>query len=342
MPDNRLQAMHKWLASLAPSLGLQLDTLQPISGDASFRHYYRLEAGIKSLLVMDAPPPHEDCRPFVHVAGLLAQGGLVVPEIHAQNHEQGFLLISDLGRDNFLDAIRAGWPDDQLQQHYRGALRALVRLQQCRSDGLPLYTADRLEQELQLFTQWYLQVHHGHVPDAGVQDMLDQVFSTLAHHIAALPRVPVHRDYHSPNLIIGARAPDYIPGIIDFQDALLGPLTYDIASLAMDARTSWDESQQLDWAIRYWEYAREAQLPVPGDFASFHLDYEWTSLQRNLRILGVFARLSHRDGKHHYMEHIPRVLSYIRQVAGRYVQFHPLLRLLDQVENTPLATGYSF
>jgi aminoglycoside/choline kinase family phosphotransferase len=142
--------------------------------------------------------------------------------------------------------------------------------------------------------------------------------------------------------MLGAGAPDYIPGVIDFQDALSGPISYDIASLVMDARTTWDEPQQLDWAIRYWEYARQAGLPVPQDFARFHIDYEWMGLQRNLRILGVFARLSHRDGKHHYLEHMPRVQAYVRQVAGRYAVFHPLLRLLDQVEQISLTDGYSF
>jgi len=159
---------------------------------------------------------------------------------------------------------------------------------------------------------------------------------------AMQPRVLVHRDYHSPNLMLGPGGPDFEPGVIDFQDALHGPLSYDIASLVMDARTSWDEPQQLDWAIRYWEYARTAGLPVPADFAEFHRQYEWMSLQRNLRILGVFARLSHRDGKHHYLDHMPRVQRYVRQVAERYQVFHPLVRLLDTVEKVSFTDGYSF
>ncbi len=176
------------------------------------------------------------------------------------------------------------------------------------------------------------------VADAALAD----IFRLLAQRAAAQPRVLVHRDFHSPNLMLGPDEPDPAPGIIDFQDALDGPISYDIASLALDARTTWDEARQLDWAIRYWEYARAAGLPVPDDFARFHVDYEWMGLQRNLRILGVFARLSHRDGKHHYLDHMPRVQAYVRQVAGRYAVFRPLLRLLDQAERVPQADGYSF
>ncbi|MFA7475450.1 MAG: phosphotransferase, partial [Castellaniella sp.] len=224
----------------------------------------------------------------------------------------------------------------------RGALRALVALQRCPADGLSPYDEARLLEELAVFPHWFLRTHLGHTPDDTAEAALANIFDLLARRAAAQPRVLVHRDFHSPNLMLGADTPDSAPGIIDFQDALSGPISYDIASLAMDARTTWDEARQLDWAIRYWEYARAAGLPVPEDFASFHVDYEWMGLQRNLRILGVFARLSHRDGKHHYLDHIPRVLTYVRQVAGRYAVFHPLLRLLDQAGRVPRADGYSF
>lgn len=343
-PDARLAALRQWLESHAAAHGLRLDTLVPVSGDASFRRYFRIQAGGEPRIVMDAPPPQEDCRPFVDVARRLAAAGLRVPAILAQDLDQGFLLLSDLGRQTFHEAIKAGLvQDDALwQQHMRGALRALTRLQQCPADGLPAYDQARLRQELDLFPQWYLRTHLGHDPDADTQAMLDRVFDLLAGQAASQPRVFVHRDYHSPNLMVGTGAPDFAPGVIDFQDALLGPVSYDIASLVMDARTTWEEPQQLDWAIRYWEYARAAGLPVPDDFAQFHQQYEWMGLQRNLRILGVFARLSHRDGKHHYLDHMPRVQGYVRQVAGRYAAFRPLLRLLDQAEQVPLQDGYSF
>ncbi|MGB6007982.1 aminoglycoside phosphotransferase family protein [Castellaniella sp.] len=343
-PDARLAALRHWLESHAAAQGLQPDTLTPVSGDASFRRYFRIQAPGGARIVMDAPPPQENCGPFVDIAQRLAAAGLRVPAILAQDLDQGFLLLTDLGPQTFYEAIQAGQTRDDTawQQHMRGALRALTQLQQCPTDGLPVYDQARLRQELDLFPQWYLRTHLGHAPGADAQAALDRLFDLLAGQAAAQPRVFVHRDYHSPNLMMGPGAPDFPPGVIDFQDALLGPISYDIASLVMDARTTWDEPQQLDWAIRYWEYARAAQLPVPADFAQFHQQYEWMGLQRNLRILGVFARLSHRDGKHHYLDHMPRVQAYVRQVAGRYTVFHPLLRLLDQAEQVPLQNGYSF
>ncbi len=343
-PDLRLDSLRRWLDLHADRLGLVPDSLVPVSGDASFRRYFRLHAANGTVIAMDAPPPHEDCAPFVRIAGLLARGGLRVPEILAQDLDQGFLLLSDLGDRTFYEALRDGLDRDEtaLQRHYRGALRALVALQQCPADGLPPYDEARLLEELAVFPHWFLRTHLGHTPDDTAEAALANIFDLLARRAAAQPRVLVHRDFHSPNLMLGADTPDSAPGIIDFQDALSGPISYDIASLAMDARTTWDEARQLDWAIRYWEYARAAGLPVPEDFAGFHVDYEWMGLQRNLRILGVFARLSHRDGKHHYLDHIPRVLTYVRQVAGRYAVFHPLLRLLDQAGRVPRTDGYSF
>ncbi|MFT0533650.1 aminoglycoside phosphotransferase family protein [Castellaniella hirudinis] len=342
--DPRLKALHLWLGQQDPALGLRIDSLAPVSGDASFRRYFRLQASHGPVVVMDAPPPHEDCTPFIQVAARLAAGGLRVPGILAQDLSQGFLLLTDLGRQTFYQAIQAGATQDDAtwQQHMRGALRALVRLQHCNTDDLPVYDASRLLQELSLFPQWYLQAHLGHTPDADAQALLTRIFGLLAGQAAAQPQVFVHRDYHSPNLMIGPGAPDFTPGIIDFQDAVLGPISYDIASLVMDARTPWEESQQLDWAIRYWEYARTAGLPVPTDFSEFHTQYEWMGLQRNLRILGVFARLALRDAKPHYLDHIPRVRAYIDQVAGRYHALHPLLRLLEQAEGTVKQDGYSF
>ncbi|WP_417251739.1 aminoglycoside phosphotransferase family protein [Castellaniella sp.] len=342
--DPRLAALQHWLDTLATSFGLHPDTLTPVSGDASFRRYFRVQSDTGPRIVMDAPPPQEDCTPFIDIAQRLTRGGLQVPEIFAQEISLGFLLISDLGSQTFYEAIQNGATQDDTtwQQHMRGALRALVKMQGCPANGIPAYDAARLMQELQLFPQWYLQVHHQHTPNDATLNALAQIFELLAQQAADQPQVFVHRDYHSPNLMLGAGAPDYIPGIIDFQDAVCGPISYDIASLVMDARTTWDEPTQLDWAIRYWEYARDAKLPVPADFAQFHMHYEWMSLQRNLRILGIFARLSHRDGKHHYLDHIPRVLAYVQQVAGRYQLFRPLLRLLDQLDGQPRQDGYSF
>lgn len=341
--DPRMAALDAWLASLAPVHQLEINTLQAASSDASFRRYFRLKAGKRTVVVMDAPPPHEDCRPFVHAAGLLSEAGINVPAILAQDIQQGFLLLSDLGPRTYYQAIQAGLDDAALQRAYREALGSLVRMQQAATTGLPAYDETRLLEELALFPEWYAARHCKAELDADERNVLQDAFRLLARDNAAQPAVFVHRDFHSPNLMLCDRdeyGPN--PGVIDFQDALRGPLTYDLASLVMDARTTWEEPQQLDWAIRYWEAARAAGLPVPVDFADLHRAYEWMGLQRNLRILGVFARLSHRDGKHHYIDHMPRVNAYVRQVAGRYAVFGPLLRLLDRLDNRQVSVGYTF
>ncbi|MEB2398923.1 MAG: phosphotransferase [Alcaligenaceae bacterium] len=338
--DARLIELKAWLQGLPPALGLDLQTLRPASSDASFRRYYRLRAGPDTVIAMDAPPSHEDCRPFLQVGGLLADGGLNVPKVLARNLDAGFLLLSDLGEQTFYQAIQAGMDDRRLQALYRGALAALVRMQKIPAASLPAYDADRLMQELGVFPEWYARTHCQAALGEAELAALQSVFATLVQDNASQPAVLVHRDFHSPNLMVGPS--DQEPGIIDFQDALAGPISYDIASLVMDARTTWEEPQQLDWAIRYWEAARAAGLPIAGDFADFHRQYEWMSLQRNLRILGVFARLSHRDGKHGYLDHIPRVSAYVRQVAGRYGPLRPLLRILDKIENRQAVAGYTF
>lgn len=341
--DPRLSLIEAWLRSLPPELALRLDTLQPASSDASFRRYFRLEAGRGTVIVMDAPPPHEDVGAFVHAGGLLREAGLNVPAVLARAPEQGLLLLSDLGHETYYQRIQGGLDDARLQVLYRQALTALVQMQQASTAGLPPYDAARMAAELELFPEWYVQRHHGVTLTDKQSDALQKIFRLLSESCATQTPVYVHRDFHSPNLMVCDEArfgPN--PGILDFQDALAGPLTYDLASLVTDARTTWEEPQQLDWAIRYWELARGAGLPVPADFAQFHCAYEWMSLQRNLRILGVFARLNHRDGKSGYLAHMPRVNQYVRQVARRYGVFAPLLRLLDQLDQATPTVGYTF
>ncbi|MDF8365060.1 aminoglycoside phosphotransferase family protein [Achromobacter anxifer] len=341
--DPRLEQIRNWLGGLPAALNLALDTLRPASADASFRRYFRLDAGERTLIVMDAPPAHEDCRPFLHVDRLLADVGLNVPAVLAQDLEQGLLLLSDLGEQTYYQRIQAGLSDGELQTLYREALAALVRLQTASTAGLDTYDTARLADELKLFPEWFVRKHHDVELDDKTANALDKIFALLSASNGGQAQVLVHRDYHSPNLMVCDR-PQYgpNPGIIDFQDALAGPITYDLASLVTDARTTWEEPQQLDWAIRYWEMARAAGLPVDADFAEFHRAYEWMGLQRNLRILGVFARLHHRDGKAHYQAHMPRVSGYVRQVAQRYGVFAPLLRLLDKLENRQVSVGYTF
>ncbi|ARP96374.1 aminoglycoside phosphotransferase family protein [Bordetella genomosp. 13] len=341
--DSRLEQLQAWLRSLPASLALQPDSLRPASSDASFRRYFRLDAGDGTAIVMDAPPPHEDVRPFLHAGALLRDAGLNVPAVLAQAPEQGLLLLSDLGNDTYYQRIQAGMDDARLQTLYREALGALVRMQQADVSGLPAYDGARLAAELELFPEWYVARHFGATLDDKENAALRQVFQLLSGSAAGQQAVFVHRDFHSPNLMVcedPRHGPN--PGILDFQDALAGPLTYDLASLVTDARTTWEEPQQLDWAIRYWEMARAAGLPVDADFAEFHRSYEWMSLQRNLRILGVFARLHHRDGKSAYLAHMPRVNAYVRQVAQRYGVFAPLVRLLDRLEQRQPTVGYTF
>ncbi len=342
-PDSRLAALTHWLESIAQTHDLDPNTLEPASSDASFRRYFRLNGKGGTVIVMDAPPAQEDCQPFLHAGQLLENAGLNVPNILAQDLSQGFLLLSDLGKQTYYQAIVSGIDDGRLQQLYREAINALVHLQKARTTGLPPYDQERLAAELTLFPHWYAQEHCQAQLTDKEQAMLQKTFALLVQDNAQQATVFVHRDFHSPNLMVCDR-PEYgpNPGIIDYQDALAGPLTYDLASLVMDARTTWEEPQQLDWAIRYWEAAKAAELPITPDFAEFHRAYEWMSLQRNLRILGVFARLSHRDGKSHYLQHMPRVNTYVRQVAHRYGVFHSLLRLLDKLDGRQVTTGYTF
>jgi len=341
--EPRMARLVTWLGNCPRSLALDLASLVPASGDASFRRYFRITAAQGTLVVMDAPPPQEDCTPFVEVADRLAKAGLNVPKVLAQDLTQGFLLLTDLGPTTYYDRIQAGLDEVSLQKMYRDALTALVQMQGAEATGLPAYDATRLKQELGLFIEWYVTVHCKVNLAATALAGLDHVFDLLVERNAAQPRVFVHRDFHSPNLMLCER-PEHgaNPGVLDFQDAVSGPITYDLASLVMDARTTWEEPQQLDWAIRYWELARHKGLPVPTDFADFHQDYEWMGLQRNLRILGVFARLNHRDGKSAYLAHMPRVNQYVRQVAGRYLAFKPLLRILDELDQVQTKVGYTF
>lgn len=328
--DTRYPLMADWLATLPADLGLQPQTLRPASSDASFRRYFRLDGEGRTLVVMDAPPGKEDCRPFVAIAQRLRAQGLHVPEVLAQDADAGFLLLTDLGATTYYERLLAPIDEVTLQALYRPAIEALVQLQQAPYADLPRYDGARLLDELALFPEWYVAGHGGHVLTDEERSRLQALFEQLAAHNAAQPVVFVHRDFHSPNLLLPQAG---VAGVIDFQDALAGPITYDVASLLFDARTTWDEARQLDWGIRYWERARAVGLPVAGDIADFHRDWEWMGLQRNLRILGVFARLNLRDGKAGYLEHMPRVNTYVRQVADRYGAFRPLLKLLDVIDN---------
>ncbi len=333
----------QWLGDLDQSLTLDIDSLRAASSDASFRRYFRLNGAQKTLIIMDAPPPQENCQPFIDVTQRLQGASVTVPKILAHDVAQGFLLLTDLGRQTYYDKIVKGWTNQSRQSHYLLALDALVKLQQADGRGLAVLDSQRLIEELQLFPDWFVQKHHGVTLTEQENTQLALIFETLTNEIAKQPQVLVHRDFHSPNLMVcddldmGSS-----PGVLDYQDALRGPISYDIASLVFDARTTWEEPQQLDWAIRYWERARAAGLPVDADFSVFYQQYEWAGLQRNLRILGVFARLNLRDQKPAYLNHLPRVVQYVRQVSTRYGVFRPLIRLLDRLEGIEPQTKLTF
>jgi aminoglycoside/choline kinase family phosphotransferase len=329
---DRYALVQDWLACQLPG---RTFSLAPASADASFRRYFRVTLPDATLIVMDAPPEHEDCRPFVRVAGLMAAAGLNVPAILAQDLARGFLLLSDLGSTTYLAALN----DDNADELFRDATDALIRWQLASREGvLPLYDEALLRRELDLFPEWYLRRHLGIELDARQRQSLETVFRLILANNLAQPRTYVHRDYMPRNLMV--TEPN--PGVLDFQDAVYGPVTYDVASLFKDAFVSWDEQRVLDWTIRYWEGARLAGLPVNSDFGEFYRDFEWMGLQRHLKVLGIFARICHRDGKPAYVKDTPRFLGYVRAVAERYASLFPLLRLLDQLADRKPAIGYTF
>lgn len=321
--DDRRSRLERWLAL---ELRGARFALTPASEDASFRRYFRatLDDG-RSFVIMDAPPEKEDCRPFVHVARLLQEAGVHAPAVHAADLAAGFLLLSDLGTRTYLAELDAGNADQLLRE----AIEALVHWQLAtRANELPPYDEALLRRELNLFPEWYVGRHRGLTLSAAQAQTLESIFATLVKSALAQPAVYVHRDYMPRNLMVS----EPNPGVLDFQDAVVGPISYDMVSLLRDAFISWEEERVLDWSVRYWEKARAARLPVPAEFAEFWRAFEWMGLQRHLKVLGIFARINYRDGKPKYLEDTPRFLRYARAVAERYRDLAPLARLLDEVE----------
>jgi aminoglycoside/choline kinase family phosphotransferase len=334
---SRTAALDRWLAGTLPGRAYRL---APASADASFRRYFRLEFtdGDGTRIVMDAPPEHEDCRPFVKVAALFAKAGLNAPRVLAADFDQGFLLLTDLGQQTFLQAMQTA-DAATIDRLFRDAIAALVAWQRASRPGvLPDYDDALLRRELALFPEWFIGRHLGVTLDPTRQQALAQVFDRLVERALAQPRVFVHRDYMPRNLMVSQPS----PGILDFQDAVFGPISYDVASLFRDAFISWDEERTLDWTIRYWEAARKAGLPVAADFSDFWRDFEWMGLQRHLKVLGIFCRLNYRDGKPAYLADLPRFLGYARAVAGRYGELSPLLALLEALDPQPVTVGNTF
>ena len=344
----RLEELRSWLASTLPNPAF---TLAPASADASFRRYFRVRFadGSPSRIVMDAPPDKEDSRPWLQVAELFRSASVHVPEVLATDLERGFLLLSDLGSTTYFAALKgSGTQTDELQHAanlYADALGSLAAIQCASRPGvLPEYDRGLLMREMMLFPEWYLSRHKGVTLTDSDTATLHTVFERILAVNLAEPKVFVHRDYHSRNLMLlepgdgrGAN-----PGIIDFQDAVYGPITYDLASLFKDAYIRWDEEFILDLLVRYWETARKLGLPVRAQFSDFFRDFEWMGVQRHLKVLGVFARLSHRDGKDGYLADMPLVMDYLRRTCKRYRDLGPLLKLLNRIDPEDTRFGYTF
>ncbi|OQA34768.1 MAG: Phosphotransferase enzyme family protein [Betaproteobacteria bacterium ADurb.Bin341] len=301
--------------------------ITPASADASFRRYFRLTLpNGETRILMDAPPDKEDCHPFVTVARLLEDAGLNAPRVLFEDLERGFLLLTDLGNALYLETLHSdGQRADAL---FADAIAALIAWQKSSKPGvLPPYDHALLKRELDLFPDWFLKRHLNLTLDNAQQGTLDRTVQFLINNALAQPKVFVHRDYMPRNLMLA----DPNPGILDFQDAVYGPITYDVVSLFRDAFISWEEEREHDWVVRYWQQARAANLAVPEDFAVFWRDYELMGLQRHLKVLGIFCRLNYRDGKDRYLTDLPRFMAYARHTASRYDELAPFHALLDSL-----------
>ena len=347
MSASRQELMEKWLGQLAAT-PLDLSSIQPASSDASFRRYFRVKsrAGDSTFVVMDAPPDKENVLPFIEVAGVLAQAGVKAPAILAKSVEQGFLLLDDFGSRTFLSVLGGGGEEADEKAHamYRCALSDLVHMQaNADTQTLPAYSPEKLRSEMDLFDEWFVKAHCKMELTAQEQQWLDNIKALCIESALSEAQVFVHRDYHSRNLMLPQGVqPELDFGVIDFQDAVKGPMTYDLVSILRDAYIEWPEDETLDWAIRFWEQARKQGLPVPDDASVFYKQVDLMGLQRHIKILGIFARLNYRDGKSQYLDDLHQVLAYVRVAAGRYSATKPLIYILDRLEGRSIEVGYTF
>ena len=331
MPQ-RLAQINHWLQA---DLKLQGYDIRPASSDASFRRYFRISAGqgefssyhSKTLIVMDAPPHREDTAPYMRIARMMADIGLHVPLVLEENKEQGFLLLSDLGATQYLAILNNG----NVNQLYDDALAALLKLQ--RHDikacaDLPSYDRALLQRELNIFVEWYLQKHLGLRLSQQQELMINNSFEVLIESALQQPVVCVHRDYHSRNLMYTEHNN---PGILDFQDAVTGPVTYDLASLLKDCYIAWPGEQVQNWALGYKETLEKNAVIAGVSNEQFMRWFDLMGAQRHLKATGIFARLDQRDGKPEYLNDIPRTLSYVVDVSGRYNELTELNRFLISI-----------
>ncbi|UDI92419.1 aminoglycoside phosphotransferase family protein [Pseudomonas sp. IAC-BECa141] len=330
MPDQdvRLQHLKVWLdeqlAILFADQGwgaVPPATLTAASSDASFRRYFRWEGAGRSFVVMDAPPPQENCKPFVDIAFLLAKSGINVPKIYAEDLERGFLLLNDLGNKTYLDVIDS----ENADALFSDALQALLAFQQLPMVApLPSYDVALLRRELELFPEWYVKRELGVEFDATQQQQWQKVSELLIDSALAQPKVLVHRDYMPRNLMFS----ELNPGVLDFQDAVYGPVTYDVTCLFKDAFLSWPEERVRGWLESYWQQASALNIPVQPDFEEFLRASDLMGVQRHLKVIGIFARICHRDGKPRYLGDVPRFFSYIEAVIARRPELADLQALI--------------
>jgi len=338
-----------WMAQVSSMHGLRPETLRIASADASFRRYLRVDSvSGGSRIVMDAPPDKENAEPFVRIAALMKATGLNVPEVLDWQEAHGFMLLSDLGDATMMSTID---PERPQANHdlYMQAVDTLVQWQLASRPGvLPLYDAALLNRELSLFPDWYLAQHRAVHLQGGQREVFDKAFALIVQRNLAAPSVYVHRDFMPRNLMVphGTGPLSEQLGVLDFQDAVYGPITYDIASLMRDAFLTWDEDFVLDVTIRYWEKARKAGLmdfeDWHSDFGAFYRAVEWMGLQRHLKVAGIFARLTLRDGKPKYLADAPRFIHYIRKACDRYRELGPLLKLIDEIEGTTPEVSFAY
>jgi aminoglycoside/choline kinase family phosphotransferase len=338
--DPRLEALTRWLYAHAAEHGLDVASLQVASADASARRYFRLAASGPhgpSLIAVDAPPP-EKCREFAQIAALLSSAGVHAPHVLACDFDAGFMLVTDLGDAQYITALEGAEPQ-RARALMRDALDTLVRWQLTSQEGvLPAFDEAFLRRELELMPEWYIGRHLGHEIDEKTRTVLDRTWALLVASARAQPQVFMLRDFMPRNLMVC----EPNPGVLDFQDAVYGPITYDVVSLLRDAFISWDEEFELDCFAYYWERAKKAGLPVDPDFGEFYRQLEWMGLQRHIKVLGLFARLHHRDGKSRYLTDLPRFVGYARKVSERYRPLAPFAKLLDDLEGRAAAVGYTF
>ncbi len=327
LPETVDGADQRWVDGVAwaeAELGISATETRPVAGDASFRRYLRLSDGPRSWILMDAPPDRESCEPFVDITHRLRKAGLHAPRLEAVNLEQGYLLLEDLGDRLFRDLI----DPDSADRWFPELFRVLATFaQDVNTQGLPVYSRKRLQDELELFPEWYLRRHKGLQPDCAFFDYWESLCTDLLVSAEAQPQIFVHRDFHSCNLLLAA---DDSVGIIDYQDAVRGPLSYDLASLLWDRYEPWPRARLEHWMEAY----RQQVAPdTPADVWQRQVD--WMGLQRNLKIVGIFARLHYRDGKAGYLDMVPRFWNYVVDVLARYPRFEPFLEQLEQLQCAP-------